>query len=515
MSNSLLLRSLIMYGACILIAIFVGYHVSSWDSFMSFGTLITVLLLMLVPFLLKWHHFWLILSWNTYAMVFFLPGRPSFMLALATISLTVSLIEHGIKQEAPFIHVRILFWPIVFLTSVVLVTAKLTGGIGLQIAGSSNVGGKAYIYALGGVVGYFALTAQRIPREKVIRYSTAFFLSPATNLISDLSLFFGPSAVYYIFLIFPSNGTLEPSAAFGASTGLIERMPGIAGGCSAVVYTMAARYGLKGIFDAGRIWRAPVFLMLFGVSLLGGYRGTLVTFVLTCTLLFWLEGLYRSRLMPIFFCGIALMGVLVFPLAEHLPLSIQRTLSVVPFMKLSDAAAGSAKASSEWRVGMWKEVIPQIPRYLILGKGYSINAEELEKISTPTVGDESIAGAELAGDYHNGPLSVIIPFGLGGVIGFVWLVGAGMKVLYRNYKYGDPAFRQINTFLLATYAARAIYFVAVFGAFTGDLTNFLGLLGMSVAINGGMRQPVKALPAQKRPVTPAWKFAPARQTALN
>ncbi len=503
-----------MYGVCVLIAIFVGYHVSSWDSLPSFGTLMTVLLLMMVPFLLKWHHFWLILSWNTYAMVFFLPGRPSFMLTLAVISLMVSLIEHGIKQEAPFIHVGAIFWPVVFLTCVVLITAKLTGGIGLKIAGSSSVGGKKYIFALGGVVGYFALTAQRIPREKVLRYTTAFFLSPVTNLISDISLFLGPSAVYYIFLIFPSNGTLEPSVAFGANTGLIERMAGIAGGCSAMVYTMAARYGLKGIFDGGRVWRAPVFLLLFGVSLLGGYRGTLVTFVLTCSILFWLEGLYRSRLMPIFFCGIALMGVLLFPLAEHLPLSIQRTLSVVPFVKLSDVAANSAKSSSDWRVGMWREIAPEIPRYLILGKGYSINAVELEKVSMATVGDESVVGAELAGDYHSGPLSVIIPFGLGGVIGFLWLLGAGMKVLYRNYKYGDPAFKQINTYLFAAFVAKAIYFMVIFGAFEGDLTIFLGLLGMSVAINGGMRQPVKALPVQKQPL-PAWKFAPARQTALN
>ena len=503
-----------MYGVCVVIAIFVGYHVSSWDDMPSFSTLMAVLCLMMLPFLLRWHHFWLILSWNTYAMVFFLPGRPSFMLVLGGLSLLVSLIEHGIKQEAPFIRVRIVWWPLIFLTCVVLVTAKLRGGIGLNIAGSANVGGKKYIFLLGGIVGYLALTAQRIPHEKVARYTTAFLLSPMTNLISDMSLFVAPSAIYYIYLLFPSSGSLEPDTAFGPAEETIERMAGIAAACSAVVYTMAARFGLSGIFSGGRLWRPPVFLLMFGLSMLGGYRSTLITFLLTCTILFWLEGLYRSRLMPVFCCCIALAGTIVFALAEHLPLSMQRSLSVLPFVKVSDVAAQSAKASSDWRVQMWHEVVPEIPHYLILGKGYSINITELAKVNMPTTGDEGAAGAMLAGDYHNGPLSVIIPFGLGGAIGFVWLIGAGMRVVYRNYKYGDPEFRQINTYLFAAFITRVIFFLSVFGSFEGDLPNFLGLLGMSVAINGGMRQPVKARLPQKRPAE-AWRLATARPAALN
>jgi O-Antigen ligase len=503
-----------MYGACVLIAIFVGYHISSWDQMPSFSTLIAVLLLMFLPFLLKWHHFWLILSWNTYAMVFFLPGRPNFMLVLGGLSLLVSLIEHGIKQEVPFIYVGSLFWPIIFLVCVIMATAKLTGGIGLNVLGSSNVGGRKYIFLLGGVVGYFALTAQRIPREKVLRYTSAFFLSPVSNLVSDLSLFLGPSAVYYIYLLLPSTGALEQSAAFGANPDAIERMAGIASCCSAVVYTMMARYGLKGVFDGKKVWRPPVFVALVGLSLLGGFRGTLVTILMTGTFLFCLEGLYRSRFTPVLLCGIVLGGVLLFPLGEHLPLSMQRSLTVLPFVKVSDLAERSAKDSSDWRVQMWKEVAPEIPGYLILGKGYSINTVELEKVTTETLGNESVAGAELAGDYHNGPLSVIIPFGIGGAIGFLWLAGAGFKVMYNNYKYGDPGFRQVNNYFFAAYMAKVIYFFAVFGALESDLSVFLGLLGMSVAINGGMRQRVKAPFRQKAP-SPAWKLGPARPAALN
>ena len=50
-------------------------------------------------------------------------------------------------------------------------------------------------------------------------------------------------------------------------------MSGISEASAALVYTMAARYGLAGIFDGGRLWRAPVFVLLFVCSLLGGFRG--------------------------------------------------------------------------------------------------------------------------------------------------------------------------------------------------------------------------------------------------
>src|SRR5271166_6174005 len=133
MFNSLLMRSLIMYAVCVPIAIFVGYQLATWDDLMSFSSVVVVLALLMVPLLLKWHHFWLIAVWNTTALVFFLPGRPSFALALTVASLVISVVQHAINQEPMFIPVPTITWPLLFLAGVVLVTAKFTGGIGLGI----------------------------------------------------------------------------------------------------------------------------------------------------------------------------------------------------------------------------------------------------------------------------------------------------------------------------------------------------------------------------------------------
>jgi hypothetical protein len=95
----------------------------------------------------------------------------------------------------------------------------------------------------------------------------------------------------------------------------------------------------------------------------------------------------------------------------------------------------------------------------------------------------------VAGDYHNGPLSTIIPLGLWGMIGLIWLLGAGTKVLYRNYRYGDPALRLINTLFLTLFITQSIVFFTMFGAFNSQLYLFTGLLGLSVSLNGGVRKP--------------------------
>ena len=135
---------------------------------------------------------------------------------------------------------------------------------------------------------------------------------------------------------------------------------------------------------------------------------------------------------------------------------------------------------------MWKHVLPEVPEYLFLGKGYAMSAKDLARtriIGADTTGAE---GAELAGDYHNGPLSVIIPLGLPGMIAFIWFLGAGVKVLRRNYLFGDTAFRRVNTFLLAHFISKTIFFFTVFGGLYGDLAGFAGLLALSVSINGGV-----------------------------
>lgn len=179
------------------------------------------------------------------------------------------------------------------------------------------------------------------------------------------------------------------------------------------------------------------------------------------------------------------------PFADKLPLPIQRTLSVVPIIKVSSQASADAQATSEWRIKMWKILLPQVPRYFWLGKGFQANTSEY--ISALITQSHGIGGDSetqmLVGDYHNGPLSVIIPFGIWGAIGWVWFFAAALRALYLNYRHGPESLKAVNTFLLALFIARIIIFLLVFGSSYSDLAIFTGHIALSISLNGGVHRP--------------------------
>jgi hypothetical protein len=170
-----------------------------------------------------------------------------------------------------------------------------------------------------------------------------------------------------------------------------------------------------------------------------------------------------------------------------MPYSIQRTLSFLP-VKVDPEVRAGAQDSTNWRLRIWSDVLPEVPQHLLLGKGYALSAKDMVKM--PQGSDAGIEGTEWAGDYHSGPLSVIIPFGIFGTLAFLWFLVAGSRVLYKNYKFGHPAYRGINRFLFAQFIAKLFIFCFVFGALSSEFVTFTALVGLSISLNGGVAKPV-------------------------
>lgn len=501
MSNAfLLVRSLIIYGICLPLAIFIGYMMATPDDNATLFVLVGVLGVLMIPLFIRWHHQWLIATWNMSAVVFFLPGSPSIGLFICLISLGLSILQHTLNKNVKFIHVSTIAWPLIFLGAVVVITAKLTGGIGLQIAGSSSFGGKRYILVLGAIIGYFALTAHRINPFKVAASVRIFFASSMIGVLANLVFAVFPTA-FFLFKIFPVDTIAVMAVGQNASEsgGGSVRLGGLAVAASTLFSVLLAVYGVQGIFGVRKHWRPLLFLLCLVISLFGGFRSILIGLMVTFALVFWLEGMMRSRLVPVILLVCVSCFAVLAPFTDKLPLSVQRTLTFVPFLPIDPIAVNEAKASTEWRLEMWKLVIPDIPKYLILGKGYSFDPKDMLMLQQGlSRGSDPAEGSILAGDYHNGPLSVIMPFGVFGVIGFLWFIGAGLKVLHHYYKFGDPAFKTINTFLLAQFLGKFIMFITIFGSLYSDLTTFVGLVALGICINGPIQKRLAAAPAPTR-----------------
>ncbi len=500
-NNAALLRTLIVYAVCVPLAIAIGYMVTNPMDYSTFGIFGLVALLLVSPLLLRWHHPLLVLSWNMGMSLFFLPSAPSLWLVMVALSLGISVLGRAMNSEMHFIHVPQITWSLLCLIGVVLMTAKFRGGFGVRAFGSDVYGGKKYVLLLAGILSYFALTARRIPPERAGLYLALFFLGGLAHCVEDL-FSITPSWAHFIFWFFP------PSLNSFNEFKLGETRLGGFGMAGLMVWSLLmARYGIRGIFLSGKIWRPLVFFLSFSLIFLGGFRFLLFLGAAIFIVQFFAEGLHRTRMLPVFaWVGITAMVALI-PLASKLPFTVQRTLAVLP-LDLDPEARQAAQDTVDWRVNMWKALMPQVSQHLLLGKGLAISPEEYNEMMGTALGSET-AGFDpsqdpmaLSYDYHNGPLSVLIPFGIWGGIAVLWFLASGLRVTYCNFQYGDASLQTANTFLFVAFLVYTIQFLFLGGGLSNDISRFAGFVGLSIAFNGGVCQP------ERRPV-------PAREAFLR
>jgi hypothetical protein len=481
-------RTLLIYGLSLVLAVVLGFLLATPKDFSSFVLVAMLFFALATPLLMRWHHLALVATLNASLLIYLLPGQPHLWMLMAGISLAFALLRRTMDKESNFLHVPTVAWSLIFLTLVILVTAHFTGGIGFRALGSNVYGGKYYYTTLAAVVVYFALVSQRIPLHHAPLYMGLFFLSEITAVFSNIAYVLGPS-FWWLFAIFPSELAVHQARAdFVMGQSIFARITGLSWAGHALFCFMLARYGVRGIFDFTRPGRLLAFLLVVALTMLGGFRTYVVLFAIVLAILFRIERLYRTKTFAILL-GLTVMGaILVLPNVTKLPLSVQRSLSILPFIQVSPVAKWDAQASSEWRLSMWRLLIPQIPDHLWLGKGYALDPTEmyLAEESVRRGLSQTYEYAALSGNYHSGPLSIILPFGIWGIIGVVWLWIAGLKVLYNNLRYGPPELRNINVFILAYFMARIVFFCFFFGALNTDLVVMTGLLGMSISLNGGV-----------------------------
>jgi hypothetical protein len=487
-NTATLLRSAITFAVIVPLALFFGYLLAGPWGFSTEASIGIVALTLLFPLLLRWHHPLLLLCWNLTGVIFFLPGNPPVCLLMIGLSLGISVLQRTMSRDSQFISVPQITVPLLGLLAVIAVTAKMTG-LGLRTLGGGVYGGGKYVFLVGGILGYFALTAQRIPLERRNLYVGLFFLGGLTAFIGDIFPWL-PHWTYFIYAFFTYN-----YGYFATSEGEGARFSGAVGTSFAVCFYMLARYGMKGIFLTGKPWRWVILIIFLIYSMIGGYRGFVIFLGLIIALQFFLEGLQRTKLLLVFLLAGVVGGLALIPLAPHLPFTFQRALSFLP-LNVDPVARADAQSSTDWRVQMWQSLLPQVSQHLFLGKGYVISPLDYQFVLGPQASVQGTFTEDqaeaLAEDYHNGPLSVLIPFGIWGAIAFLWFLAAGVRVLYANFRYGDPGLKTINAFMLAVFLARSIFFFAVFGSIHSDILMFCGWLGLSVSLNGGMCRPARA-----------------------
>ena len=469
---------------CLPLAVILGYFLTDPLEPSSVALVGFVLAALAVPLMMKWHHPLLIFTWNSALAPSFLPGQPYLWTLLAGVGFGFGVLNRCVDSNKRFVDVASIRNSLIFLGGVVTITAYFNGGFGSAIFGSSQFGGRRYFYIFAAVMGYFALTSQRIPAHRARLFVALFFLSMLLGVVPNLAFFLGGHQLDFIYVIFSPDSAGEQISGSTSVGGPGGRIFGLTMLSNGLLCFLLSRYGISGVFAPGRLWRMALLGLAFGGCLMAGFRSLLILLAMVFAIQFFLEGLHRTRLVWILTGFMLFGGGLALTQSQRLPFFIQRTLSILP-IEISAEVKDSGNTTLEWRFQMWQTLLPEVPKHFWKGKGYGIDPGAMF-FSTDVSHQQNgvFEWAVVAGDYHNGPLSLIIPFGIWGVIGFGWFLYAAIRYLYHRHHRCDPELQHINTLLLSFFLARLILFLFFVGGFFGDLYIFTGIIGLSVSLNG-------------------------------
>jgi len=158
-----------------------------------------------------------------------------------------------------------------------------------------------------------------------------------------------------------------------------------------------------------------------------------------------------------------IMAVLVALGSRYLPEPMQRAVSWVPFAEVEEQAALSARTTVHWRLELWRRGIREVPRYLVLGKGYTYSQAEIEALAQSAYYHEEWAVVQSA--YHNGVLSLLIGLGLPGLVfGLMLLLHIRMQHhrLLRA-EWHSPMLQHLHVVFFCAYTVHLLVFFTLYG----------------------------------------------------
>jgi hypothetical protein len=488
--NSESLRLPLIYTAIMIMAAVLGSALAMGAEVDTIVLVAALAGILAIPLVLKWHRAMLFFSWNSTLGAYFLVGASPLWISMTVLSLVFSMAEWAMLREKRFIPVPVIVWPLAVFAGVVVVTMMATGGLGIQWMGSGVLsGGRKYVYVLGACLGFFSLMGAAIPVEKAPLYYGLFFLGGLTGFVGPLAGWLGGPLGNLQYIFAPIEGVALSDTGF--------RVKGLSFTGSAIVAWMLARHGWSGIFRADRAWRIGILGLGIFLGMLSGYRTTLAIFAVTLVILFFLEGQHRTPQALAWLGGGLLALTLLIPLTPYLPTPLQRSLAFLP-LPVDAAVKFDATSTMQWREGLFTALVADVPEYFWLGKGMTISTVDMEWAETiGRFGADKWYLSYLTGEHHNGFLSVIISFGVWGVLAFFWLLGAGLWVLNRNYRYGRTELRTVNAYLLVSCVVWSLGFFSYAGTLYWMMKDLTGMLALSVALNGGVASLTES-------ATPGW-----------
>ncbi len=331
---------------------------------------------------------------------------------------------------------------------------------------SEMVGGKEYIYFILACLFYIAISSIPCTYEQIL---------PVMKWAVRLSIA-GALAAVVLGLGGYLRGSGDLSEDFSGSRFEMFLQLGLYG-----------VYMLYGVYPMSRVLLSPFrligcILSCFAI-LLSGWREQMmsagcITIVLS---------IIKRELWCLMLVLLSIYASLIYlskeDVVQQLPYGVQRSISILPGVKVLDEVESDASHSSDWRVVMWKWALDPRTGYIkdyVWGDGFGISSDFIRRETTASMRNaynyEVREQFAVTGVWHNGTITAVHRLGLVGLGIIAWVYILGLTLLVRTCKAlrGSPLYLP-SLFLILPYAGQPSIFFISAGTIVKFFNGFVAL----------------------------------------
>lgn len=415
------------------------------------------------------------------ALLLPLPGSPFWwegFSVLGWVGLLVALFKSPKLFVENILRFKWLFG--VLLTYVIfLIVQMLYHDVGFLAMGGSVTGGRSYFSQIVIVSIPVLAMVVRVNTRELFAMVLLVLLGSLTYLISDLWAMNSWTGAEIIFqFLSPPYDTLAYASAYESGSTELKRFQSFAHVSFGLLLALCAFFKLK----KGQTFKVLVFLgfgtLIIGIGALGGSRGHLLILGFTIFGFLWAI----RKITPLTILLVSSGGTFViaccYLFASKLPLSVQRTLSILPGIKIDHATEMDAYYTALERENLRKTGVEMIKEHFWMGRSFGVN-EDYFQFAAMTSNSHDLHVARNA--FLNGPISTFVTCGIGGMI-------LAIITMYLTFKYAIEAKKLANNFKGSHLVSRLSGFFAAYSVaimlqwifVTGNAQNYL--VGVSTTI---------------------------------
>jgi hypothetical protein len=414
---------------------------------------------------------WLVIALEPAALIVpFFPGRP-FWWELCALLAWPSLLAFFLVNRQKLADLkfdRLERQALIALSGylVVLLGLMLYRGVGFRVLGGAQMGGRFYVQqVILAIVPLLMITAG-LSRKQLLWATAIGWSMSLTYLVSDFAFSMSGGVMQRI-LYFIEVPTDAVNFVVGYEVTGMRRYQSlwyVAAAGLACIWTLAPLRDLLGkyVLIAG-----PFMLGLLALGLGSGHR-TLLILALTTLIFLTVFQRFWNPLRAVVGILVTTFAVIVlYATADQLPMPIQRSISFLPGIEVQALAERNAVDTLNDRIGILKLAINDVPRYLVLGRGFGM--ERFDKLPGDVVQDNVWMGY-INGYFYNGTLGLLLKTGLPGFLFsslFVWWASRMalelVRLVWRRSMHEQTWFDRFCFLVCAQWFALLIFFYLTHG----------------------------------------------------